>query len=379
MFGNLKDRRIVKKVRKSMLFARLRQRLPMRDIGIVDDRGRIEDADPVTIDWPAAVPKPRIGVVPDIGLFPRWTKYLRFLERNGFDHAVFDIHAHDWIEKARAFDVFVGLVSNELGPLEEIRVKYHFLESYLGKRCYPSAGQALLYDDKCLEAYVAKALGLPMAASLISHDREDALAMLDGASYPRVSKVNHSSGSLGVELVRSPRRARRIVRQAFSRRGRSVYVPWARQKNYVYFQDFVPNDGYDIRVIAIGRQAFGYYRKVLGGDFRASGMGGVEKRALPEEAVRIAMTVRERLGLPQVVVDMVRGLDGRFAIVEFSIVCQIETPEQLKVEDVPGAYVLGDDGALRFEPMRVWVHELALKRFLLDDYLPGAGTGRAAC
>lgn len=375
----LKDQRIVKKVRKSMLFSRLRQRLPMRDIGVVDDRGRIEDADPVTIDWPAGLAKPRVGLVPDIGAFPRWTKYRRFLETNGFPHEIFDIHAHDWIDKARAFDIVVGLVSNEIGPLEEIRTKYHFLETYLGKSCYPSADQALLYDDKCLEAYVAKVRGLPMAPSHISHDKEDARAMAGRAAYPLVSKVNHSSGSLGVELVRTPRQARRIVRQAFGRRGRSIYLPWARQKNYVFFQDFVPNDGYDIRVMAIGRQAFGYYRKVLSGDFRASGMGAVEKRAIPEEAVRIAFDARERLGLPHIVVDMVRGLDGRFAIVEFSIVCQVETPEQLKVDGVAGSYVLGDDGAIRFEPGRVWVHELALKRFLLDDYLPRAGAARAAC
>ncbi len=375
----LKDRRIVKKVRKSMLFSRLRQRLPMRDVGVVDDRGRIEDADAVTIDWPAGVAKPRIGLVPDIGVFPRWTKHRRFLETNGFEHEIFDIHAHDWIEKAKAFDIVVGLVSNEIGPLEEIRTKYHYLETYLGKRCYPSADQALLYDDKCLEAYVAKVRGFPMAGSHISHDKADALAMAGRAAYPLVSKVNHSSGSLGVELVRTPRQARRIVRQAFARRGRSTYLPWDRQKNYVVFQDFVPNDGYDVRVMAIGRQAFGYYRKVLSGDFRASGMGGVEKRALPEEAVRIALMARERLGLPQIVVDMVRGLDGRFAIVEFSIVCQVETPEQLKVDGRPGSYVLGDDGAIRFEPGRVWVHELALKRFLLDDYLPRAGAKRPAC
>jgi len=372
MLKAIKNQAAVKRFRKTMLFARLRQHLPMRDVGYVDDRGRIEDADQVRTEWPAAVPKPRIGLVRDIEPFPRWTKYQRFLETNGFPFDIYDIHAHDWIEKAGPLDVVVGLVSNEVSSLEELRVKYHFLETYLGKSCFPSADHALLYDDKCLEAYVAGALGLPFARTLISHDRDDAMALIETARFPLISKVNHSSGSMGVELVRRPRRARRIVRKAFSRGGRSVHVPWFRQKNYVYFQEFIPNDGYDIRVVAIGDRFFGYYRKVLSGDFRASGMGKVEKRALPEDAIRIAARVREALRSPQVVVDMVRGLDGRLAIIEYSILYQVETPEQLMVDGVPGAYVLGKDGTIRFEPGRFWVHELALERFLVDDYLPRA-------
>jgi hypothetical protein len=67
---------------------------------------------------------------------------------------------------------------------------------------------------------------------------------------------------------------------------------------------------------------------------------------------------------------MVHALDGRYVIIEFSIVCQVQTPEQLLVDGVPGAYVIGDDGDIRFEKGRYWVHELALKEFLLDEYLP---------
>jgi glutathione synthase/RimK-type ligase-like ATP-grasp enzyme len=261
------------------------------------------------------------------------------------------------------------LVSHEINQLEEIRLKYHFLETYLGKTCYPSAAQALLYEDKCFEAYVSTVCDLPFAKTYISHRKEDALAMLESARYPLVSKVNQSSGSMGIEVVRTPRKAKRIVRQAFSRTGRSVHVPWFRQKNYVYFQDFVPNDGYDVRVILVGDRAFGYYRKVPKGDFRASGMGVVEKRGLPEEAVRVALEVRRYVRGPQLVVDMVHGLDGRYTIIEFTLFFKVETSAQLIEEGVPGAYIIGEDGTIRFEPGRYWVHELALRQFLQDEYL----------
>ena len=370
MLKTLKDRTAVKRIRKSMAFARLRQRFPMREPQVVDDSARIEDAEVVRIDWPEEVPKPRVGIVRDVEKFPRWTKYRRFLEYNGFPYGLYDLHAHDWIERARPFDVVVGLVSNETDRLQETRVKYHFLESYLGKACYPSASQALLYENKCLEAYIATACGLPFATTHISHRKEDALAMLEAARFPLVSKVNGSSGSIGVELVRTPREARRIIRQAFSKTGRSIHVPWFRQKDYVYFQEYVPNDGYDIRVILTGDRAFGYYRKVLKGDFRASGMNTVERRELPEEAIRVARTVRQHVRGPLLVVDMVRGLDGRYVIIEYSIVCLHDRAEDLQVDGVPGVYVIGDDGAVRFEKGRYWFHEFALRQFLLDDYLP---------
>ena len=99
-------------------------------------------------------------------------------------------------------------------------------------------------------------------------------------------------------------------------------------------------------------------------------MDKVEKRALPEEAIRIARKALQCIRSPQIVVDMVHGLDGRYAIIEFSIVCQMETPEQLLVDGVPGVYIIEDDGDIHFEKGRYWVHELALKQFLLDDYLP---------
>lgn len=366
----LKDRGAVKRLRKSMTFSRLRQRFPMRGPRVVDDSALIECAEVVRIDWPPSVAKPRVGIVRDLEAYPRWTKYRRFLENNGFPYEFYNVHAHDWIEKARPFDVVIGLVSNEINRLRETRVKYHFLESYLGKACYPSAAQALLYENKCLEAYIATAGGLPFARTFVSHSHEDALAMLETARFPIVSKINNSSGSVGVELVRKPRMARRIVRRAFSRTGRSVYVPWFRQKDYVYFQDYVPNDGYDIRVILIGNSAFGYYRKVLKGDFRASGMGIVEMRGLPEEAIRVARMVQQSIRSPLLVVDMLHGLDGRYVIIEYSIVCMHEQPADLLVDGVPGVYVIGDDGGIRFEKGRFWIHELALRQFLLDDYLP---------
>jgi glutathione synthase/RimK-type ligase-like ATP-grasp enzyme len=335
----------------------------------VDDRDRINDAEIVRIDWPDGVEKPRFGIVRDYEEFPRWTKYCRFLDNNSFEYDLYDLHAHDWIEKAEGFDILVGFVSSELPHLQEMRERYYLLERFLGKATLPSADHALLYEDKNLEAYLSQVCGFPFINTRVSHEEDDALRLIEQMTYPVVCKMVPGSGSEGIELVRSVKHARRIVKQAFSRIGRASHLVYSRQKGYVHFQDYVSNDGYDVRAIVVGNWIFGYYRKVLKGDFRASGMNLVEKRELPEEAMRIAMQVNQVVKSPMLVVDMVHGLDGKYHIIEFSPVCQMEFPEQLHVKGVPGVYVFDGD-MFHFEPGRYWVHELALREFLLSDYLP---------
>ena len=164
-------------------------------------------------------------------------------------------------------------------------------------------------------------------------------------------------------MVSSEKHARRIVEQAFSNVGRKTHMVYFRQKNYVYFQEFVPNDGFDIRAIVVGNMAFGYYRKILKGDFKASGMDQVEMRELPVEPIKIAWKINKILKSPMLVVDMVKGMDGNYHIIEYSPICLMETQIQLRSNGVPGVYILDSEGNPEFKPGKFWVHELALKNF----------------
>ncbi len=291
MKEQIKDIPWIKKIRKTKVFSRFRQYLPMSQAETIDDFDRMEAAEIIRIDWPEGVRKPVVGIVRDYEKCPSWTKYCRFLGNNSIPYEIYDIHAHDWVEKARAFDIIIGFFDSDFFSLLEQREKYHFLETYLKKTCYPSAAHSNMYESKSLEANLSAIYGFPYVKTYISHDKTDALELIKNLHYPVVSKINPSSGSAGVDLVTSLKQSRKIVEQAFSQVGRSTFEVYFRQKGYVYFQDYIPCDGYDIRVIAVGNMAFGYYRKALKGDFRASGMNQVEKRDLPPEALRIAWDV----------------------------------------------------------------------------------------
>ena len=369
MSAGIKYTKLITKLRKTAWYARARQYFPMHNPGYVDDRATVNDAEIVRIDWPTHVCKPRVGVVRDEAIYPRWTKYRRFLENNSFDHDIYDLHASDWIRKAEKFDLVVGFPSSTTWELTEFRRKYYVLEKFLGKRCFPSPDYVNLYEDKFLEASLAEIYDLPFIKTYTAHNEANALTLIETLQYPVVSKVNPSSGSMGVELVRTKKDARRIVKQAFSRLGRSTYSNHFRQKNYIYFQEFIPNDGHDIRVIVIGNCVFGYYRKVLDGDFRASGMNLVEMRDIPEEAMKMALRVNECIKSPMLAVDMLHALNGNYYVIEYSPVCLSELPEDLIVNGVPGVYMFDGIDCFRFQPGKYWTAELALREFLLKDYL----------
>jgi len=362
--------RTIKKLTKTPLYARIRQYFPMPGMHYLDDRDHLPEAETILIDWPQGVKKPNVGVIRDYEPYPRWTKYCRFLENNSFPYTFYDLHSRDWLEKAREIDVFLGILSNEFYHLQEMRRKYYILENYLGRMCFPSLNHILIYEDKTLEAFISQVTGIPFAPTHIFYSEIEALQATKTMCFPIVSKIDPGSGSIGVEWVQDRRQADRIIEQAFSRKGRATHTLYFRQKNYVYFQEYIPNDGYDIRVILVGNWAFGYYRKVPKGDFRASGMNMVEKRALPEEAIRIAWKANQFLKSSLLVMDMVHGLDGRYYVIEFSPICQMELPEQLHVDGVPGAYIIEEDGTIRFQAGKYWVHELSLREFLLSEYLP---------
>ncbi len=88
---------------------------------------------------------------------------------------------------------------------------------------------------------------------------------------------------------------------------------------YIYFQDFIPGNDYDIRIIAVDEKAFAIKRMVRNNDFRASGSGYIhyEKKHFDDETVRLAFEVSEKLKAQCMTYDFVY-LKGKPLIVEIS-------------------------------------------------------------
>ncbi|MFW5996460.1 MAG: hypothetical protein ACOCQP_00445, partial [Lentisphaeria bacterium] len=92
------------------------------------------------------------------------------------------------------------------------------------------------------------------------------------------------------------------------------------EKGYVYFQDFIPNNSYDIRIIVIGDKAFGIKRMTRENDFRASGSGFIKhaKEEIDERCVRLAFEINERIKAQSIAFDFVFDSNDKPMMLEIS-------------------------------------------------------------
>jgi len=224
-----------------------------------------------------------------------------------------------------------------------------------GKKVFPDFYTGWHFDDKVGQKYLLEAIAAPLVPSYVFYDKQCALKWVKETDFPKVFKLRGGAGASNVKLVHSSFEARKLVEKAFGR-GFSQYNGWGglkeryrqfytgntsawdvvkgfvrlfvptqyaqmhgREKGYVYFQDFIPENGYDIRVIVIGNKAFAIKRLCRENDFRASGSGHIlyAKEEINEECVKIAFSVNRKIHSQCIAYDFV--FDGtKPLIVELS-------------------------------------------------------------
>jgi glutathione synthase/RimK-type ligase-like ATP-grasp enzyme len=202
-----------------------------------------------------------------------------------------------------------------------------------GKKVFPDYNTMWHFDDKVGQKYLLEAIGAPVVPTWIFYNKMDALKWVDKTNFPKVFKLRGGAGSEHVQLVNTKQKAKRLVNRAFGR-GFSQYQGFSnlkeryrkykigsttiwdlikgvirlfhppkyanvrgKEKGYLYLQDFIPNNKYDIRVVVIGEKAFAIKRLVRKNDFRASGSGAIlyDKEHFNEEDIRLAFKIHKKL------------------------------------------------------------------------------------
>lgn len=223
-----------------------------------------------------------------------------------------------------------------------------------GKNVFPNFNTTWFFDDKVGQKYLLEAIGAPAVPSYAFYDKESALKWLEATSFPKVFKLRGGAGAYNVRLVHSKREGKMLVRKAFGRgfpafdgrvqlkeafykyRNKKgsfndvlkglVRLFWptlytrmhGREKGYVYFQDFIPGNDFDVRLIVIKDKAYGMRRMCRKNDFRASGSCDFVYAMIDEKTLKVAFDVAEKLSLQSVAFDFIYDLDKNPLIVEMS-------------------------------------------------------------
>lgn len=288
-------------------------------------------------------------------------KYERFLKNNRVRYEFYDITAHDWMERAKQFDVIIWHTASDPVTQSCAESKIYVLDKLMGKVCLPSFDEIWSYENKINAHYLYQFHNLPEIPTFVTFDKKDALAFARETAYPVISKLTTGSAAHGVEKINSERECVRLIDNVFSATGRKTYWPFCRQKGYVYFQQFIEDATFDLRIIVIGNKLLGYYRLPKKGDFRASGAGIYEKKDIPEAALDLAYRVKEAFKSRCLATDLLYSEKRhQYYIIESSVFIGVDTCEQLVVDGVPGYYEKTPDGYV-FREGRYWIQELTLK------------------
>jgi glutathione synthase/RimK-type ligase-like ATP-grasp enzyme len=236
----------------------------------------------------------------------------------------------------------------------------HVIEAYLGIPVFPDHHTCWHYDDKISQYYIFRALKVPMAKTWVFWDRETALEWARNANYPKVFKLRTGSSSSNVHLVRTEREALELIDLMFgpgtyprgfkkvsaeldlllekprisaapsaevagtnekSQHPQSRYW-WRLEKNYAYFQDFLPNNAGDTRITVIGKRAFGLSRSNRPDDFRASGSKIIDYDSgrIDLQCVQLAHQMSLALGAQSMAYDFLVDPDGKQVVTEMSYI-----------------------------------------------------------
>jgi glutathione synthase/RimK-type ligase-like ATP-grasp enzyme len=225
-----------------------------------------------------------------------------------------------------------------------------------GKKVFPDFNTNWHFDDKVGQKYLLELIKAPFASTWVFYEKKNALDWVNSSTFPKVFKLRGGAGSSNVRLVKDKSEALKIVSQAFGK-GFSSYnkygdfkenfrkFHWQKhaiiellksfrrllfstrhartvgpQKGYVLFQEFIPGNKFDIRVVTIGDRAFAIKRLVRKNDFRASGSGLIvyNKSEIDEHCIEIAFETTKKLDAQCVAYDFVFDNKNNPLIVEIN-------------------------------------------------------------
>lgn len=284
----------------------------------------------------------------------RWVAYC---EEQCIPFKLVDCFATDIIEQLAGIDALMWHW-HQADPSEMLFAKeLTQVISRMGVRVFPDVDTCWHYDDKVAQKYLFEALKMPLVPSYVFYSEGDAVEWANQVSYPKVFKLRGGAGSVNVQLVRNRAQALRLIRQAFGRGFPSIsrkailedrvrqfkqkknlkglleivkclgrfILPSAkerfgsRQVGYAYFQEFIPENDHDTRLVVVGQRCFGLRRYCRKGDFRASGSGDFSYALdlFPPDMVALAFQLAQQLKMQSVAFDFVVS-EGANLLVEVS-------------------------------------------------------------
>lgn len=271
---------------------------------------------------------------------PKWIDYCK---KKNIGYKIVNCYTNDIIDDLEDCDALMWHFSQ--GSSRDILFAKQLMFSLetAGKIVFPDFYTAWHFDDKVGQKYLLESINAPMVSSYVFYGRQEALNWVEKTHFPKVFKLRGGAGSANVRIVENESDARKLISKAFGS-GFSQYDKWGslkerwyqysngkselwnvikgvlrfgrttelarvagRERGYIYFQEFIRGNEFDIRVVVIDGKAFAIKRMVREGDFRASGSGDMryKKEHFSNETLKISFDLAQKLKSKSLAIDFV--------------------------------------------------------------------------
>jgi hypothetical protein len=317
-----------------------------------------------------------------------WKEYA---DERGVDATVVDPLSPGALDVVRGCDAFIWRYNFRMPWTDAAPGIMRAVEDDFGLPVWPGRILRETFENKIAQSYLLDALNIPHPRTWVFWRAAEALERLDELPFPLVAKLSRGVRSEGVALIRDRAEAEAVIDRMFTfglgsmdflrqsrerrfgkynvmlramRRGR---FKGFHERGYVLFQEFVPGNAFDTRVVVQGDRITASRRRTREGDFRASGSGvsDFDPAAIDPAALALAVELAEAMKVSSLVADVIhRGTQP--LINEFSYSMAIHV-----VRSMPGHWRRGPEGMVRVDAPLDW------PRAILDDFLAEIGASAA--
>ena len=285
----------------------------------------------------------------------RWIKYC---DENNVDYKIVNCYDSNIIEQLKDCNGLMWHWSHMDYRAQNFARQLIISIEKIGIKVFPSLNTCWHFDDKLGQKYLFESINAPLVQSYAFYSKVDAINWVEGTSFPKVFKLRGGASSQNVKLIKNEIEAKKLVKRAFSkgfplvdkkaglkqrlwvlRRDKNIKavfhlmkgfirLVWQkegldllpRQKGYIYFQDFIPKNKYDDRVVIVGNRAFAVRRYVRKNDFRASGSGVKDYKPdmFSKDSISIAFDIAKKIGAQSLALDFIYDKKNKPYVVEMS-------------------------------------------------------------
>lgn len=275
--------------------------------------------------------------------------WIEYCDRRAIPYRRVDVYSREFWQEVKPTDILMW----HYAPNDEKADRMLLSLELANVLVFPNLQTRFGFDDKMTQGLFREVSGVPYSDTTVLLKRDEAKRYVEDCDLPVVFKLATGNSSNNVKLVRDRKSANTLIRRMFGRgiatydragilkrrltqfRRRQVGVSKVlsaaarlflvprhmkkRDHDYILFQEFLPDNDSDMRIVVIDEKAFGMTRYNAPGDFRASASGLIDHDPdkIDPEAVRLCFKAAKMLNTDCCAFDVLKTGSGEFEIIEF--------------------------------------------------------------